>query len=213
MKYLQASPTNTTHIILSTLLLLFFSMGGHTSERGPVYYQYKDHSGKQVITRTLPPEAAIRGYQIRSVTTHALLETIEPAPSPEEVLRLEQELETQEKLDKWDTSLKRKYSHPQEILAAKARRLELLGATLAILKSNLVQTEQQIVNQQQRAAQMERAGRKIHQSLLDSISDLEKAREDLKEKIALRIEEENLVAAEFDRNYDRFVKITTKNTE
>ncbi|MFL0797819.1 MAG: hypothetical protein K6L73_10075 [Cellvibrionaceae bacterium] len=177
---------------------------------GPVYYKYTDSKGNQVITRTLPPEAIKLGYDIYNAKTHGHLENIERAPTEDEVEeRNRRRLET-ERLQKWDTALLRKYSRPQEIIDAKERRMELLEGTLTVLTGNLSSTSEQIKTQQARAANIERKGRDVPEHIITLIDDLKKLREDQKNKIEIRENERKAIAAEFDRDYERFVKIKQK---
>ncbi len=195
--------------VTATLFALLSASIALASEKhsGPVYYKYTDSKGKQVITRTLPPEAIKFGYDIYSAKTHGHLEHIERAPTKDEIEERNRQRLESERLAKWDTALLRKYSRPQEIIDAKERRMELLEGTLTVLTSNLYSTTEQIKAQQARAANIERKGREVPEHIISLINDLKKLRADQQNKIEIREKERKTIAEEFDRNYDRFVKI------
>lgn len=177
-----------------------------------VYYQYKDHTGKTVMTRSLPPAAAKYGYGIYDAKTHSLIREVAPALSDEQLQQAVKQRQQQARLAEWDKSLRRKYSHIDEIAGAKQRRLNQIETNISMLKGNLHNTRESLRDQQKLAADEERQGRKVSEAILTKISNLKALAKDTELKIQLREQQQVKIAAEFDADMERFAEISGERT-
>lgn len=174
-----------------------------------VFYRYINDQGVKVLHHSIPPEYAQKGYEVVSLSGK-VIKTVPPAMSKDEVAKLEVEKRNQEALARWDKKLKRRYSRVADIEAAKKRKLSDLDANISILRSNISGINQQIREQQSKAASFERSGRPVPPSILKTIENLELELEDTEELVRLRLVELNEVAAKYDRDINRFKEISEK---
>ena len=107
----------------------------------------------------------------------------------------------------WDNSLRRRYSSVLDIEAAKKRKLSQLDANMSLLRSNISGLRSELAAQQSRAADLERAGRKIPEALLTNIRNLKLELENTEAQVVQRREEYGEVAARYDRDIARFKEI------
>ena len=200
----------------STLLLVWFTVvvGGLSASRlagaaEKVFYRYVNDDGVQVLDHRIPPEYAQNGYEIVSVTGQ-VIKVVEPAISKAEAEKAAAERRVREHLKKWDESLRRRYSAIEDIEAAKKRKLLQLEANISILRTNITGIREQIVSQQSRAAGIERLGKPVPENLLDNIKILQMELETTQEQVEQRVDEYEKLAAKYDRDIERFQKISEK---
>lgn len=164
-------------------------------------YRYENEQGVKVIHHTIPPEFAQQGYEIIS-SRGQLVRVVPPAPSDSDIVREERERELREQY----TILKRRYSSPDDIESAKHRRLKNINTNIAILRSNISGINTRIDNLMSRAADMERAGRKVSQNILQQIKDARAELAVAEGSLAGRLAEYNKVAERFDRDVLTFIE-------
>lgn len=139
------------------------------------FYRYVNEEGVKVISSSIPPEYAQKGYEVINRTGQVIRE-VEAAPDPEEV-EAEKAIRAQQRALMAEYKvLARRYSSEKEIFAARDRRLSHLNANIAILKSNINNLEGQIDSLMSKAAGFERAGKKVPPIVLQN---LEATREEL----------------------------------
>ncbi len=162
-------------ISFACLLLGMFSIADYTDAK-TLLYRYRDNNGVLVLGNSVPPEFAHKGYQIVD-TFGRVVREIPPALTPEQIAeqeRLEEERQRQEELqrqqDEADRILMRLYSHPDDARRARDRRLQELDA-LMNLKAKTIETNQKkIVELESKAADAERAGKKVPEQILTEIA-------------------------------------------
>ncbi len=174
-----------------------------------VFYRYTNEDGVRVINNSIPPEYAQKGYEVVNMSGH-VLKTVEPAVAPEDAARANAEREERERLAAWDADLLRRYSSIKDIEAAKTRRLRDLETNLSILRSNIANLQTQIRAEQAKAADLERKGRQVPQSVLVKISNLQIEVEDARAQVEVRLKDYDAVAARFDRDIERFKTIQAR---
>ncbi len=194
-------------LVLSVLLL---GSGSGSAQAEKLLYRYVDTSGKIVLVDQLPPEAVALGYDIIRPDGR-LIETVAGKPTEEELRRVgdqEQAMrlreEEAERLREWDESLLLRYSAVADIEAAKQRALKEIQVRLAILNSNLRQLKRQVEVQQAEAADAERAGGTVPESLTRNIKAMMWRIGDVEEMIEFRQRELQDTAAAYDRDIRRF---------
>lgn len=161
------------------------------------FYRYINTDGVKVISHSIPPEYAQKGYEIIS-RTGQVIKTVEAAPDP---LKAKEEAERKAKrkelLAEYEL-LARRYSGEQEIYAARDRRLAHLNANIAILKSNINNLNNQIDGLMTKAADFERSGRAVPATVLQSIEQTRAERATTEEMLKSRVEEHNGIYQEFE---------------
>jgi hypothetical protein len=176
---------------------------------GSVFYRYTDEQGVKVLSQSIPPEHVPNGYEVIS-RSGRVLKVVAPAPSGEDAARVAEERRLKEEQDRWDAELRRRYSTVADIEAAKTRNLAELQGNISILQGNLSSVYTQIEQQQAQAANLERSGREVTDTILKNLSDLAQEEQYIKAQIRQREEELQAVSDRFDRNIERFQQINRR---
>ncbi|MBX9915237.1 MAG: DUF4124 domain-containing protein [Pseudomonadaceae bacterium] len=131
-------------------------------------YRYISDKGVVVLDRQgVPPQYMGKGYDVLDEQGR-LLRKVPPAPTAEERERLNQaKLQANS-----DTQLLRLYSSLEDVDRARERKLTELDGAIAAARGNLQALRTQQANFQSQAAEQERAGREVPESLLVQISNL-----------------------------------------
>lgn len=172
--------------VLSTIPLTAWAAGN-------VYYRYMNDQGVQVLDDSIPPQYAQKGYEIVSLSG-AVIKVVPPAPEPEELARKE----AMRKLHAEYQRLSRRYSSLADIKAAKQRKLDNLNTSITIVRSNIFGLKTQIENVMAKAADVERAGRQVPESLLQKLANIRAELAAAKALLQVRLVEYEDVAARFD---------------
>lgn len=131
-------------------------------------YRYVDEHGVIVIDRLgVPPEHVARGYEVLNEQGR-VISVVPPAPSAEERQRLAEEKAKASS----DAQLLRIYSEVGDVDRARDRKLAELDGAISVAQSNLQSLRTQQGNLQSKAADFERAGRKVPEHLLVQIENL-----------------------------------------
>lgn len=148
----------------SLLLIMLLPAWAGASE----LYRYLSDKGVVVLDRQgVPPQYIGKGYEVLD-DQGRLLRTIPPAPTAEERAKLEQaKLQANS-----DTQLLRLYSSLEDVDRARERKLTELEGAIAAARGNLQSLRTQQANFQSQAAEQERSGREVPESLLVQISNL-----------------------------------------
>ena len=150
--------------VLSSMLLAMFV---HAAFSGPPLFRYKNNAGVMVTTHVLPPDAAGRGYDIIN-SKGDVLETVKPAPTAEEMQAFINTIEQK----KYDKTLMLKYGSLAELMKAQKRKSTELDAKMTVLKSSFSNIKTQIDQEQKKAANYERQGQPVPETLLKLLEDL-----------------------------------------
>jgi hypothetical protein len=131
-------------------------------------YRYLSDKGVVVLDRQgVPPQYIGKGYDVLD-DQGRLLRTVPPAPTAEERAQLNQaKLQANS-----DAQLLRLYSSLEDVDRARGRKLNELDGAIAAARGNLQSLRTQQANFQSQAAEQERAGRTVPESLLVQISNL-----------------------------------------
>ncbi len=168
-------------------------------------YRYRNAEGVLVIDYAVPPEFAGGGYEVLN-SSGQVIEVVEAQKSPEEMAVEEQgptispeELEAQARLDRFLTI---SYSAPEEITAARARKLKQLAREIEIVETNLGDTSRQRARELERAANLQRAGQAIPPTVTETLNKMDAQIEQGKQLLAQRRVEYADIEALYD-GYDR----------
>lgn len=197
-------PTANGFKPLLRFCLLASAMAGllvlaHSSQAQARFYRYVNEQGVRVMSSTIPPEYAQKGYEILGPNGQ-VLRTVDPAPEPEDLERVEKERALQAEYE----VLARRYSSAQDIISARDRRLAHLDANIAILRGNINSINNQLEQLMSRAANFEREGREVPRSVFN---DIDKVRDELRsteEMLQIRLQEHEEIYARFERDVELF---------
>lgn len=189
--------------LLSSCLLASAMLGllvfAHSSLAQARYYRYVNDQGVRVMSSTIPPEYAQKGYEILGPNGQ-VLRRVDPAPEPEDLERVERERALQAEYE----VLARRYSSADDIISARDRRLAHLDANIAILRGNINSINTQLEQLMGRAANFEREGREVPKSVFN---DIDKVREELRtteEMLQTRLQDHDEIYARFERDVELF---------
>lgn len=131
-------------------------------------YRYVNERGVTVIDRQgVPPEHVAKGYEVLNEQGR-VVSVVPPAPSAAERQRLAEEKAKASS----DAQLLRIYSEVGDVDRARDRKLAELDGAISVAQSNLQSLRTQQGSLQEKAAEFERAGRKVPEHLLVQIENL-----------------------------------------
>lgn len=159
-----------------TLLLgLLLPLSGVAAE----LYRYVDAKGVTVLSRQgVPPELIGKGYEVLN-DQGRVVRVVPPAPTPEEYARMQ----AQKARASSDAQLLRLYSNLDDVDRARERKLAELDGVIGVARGNLQSVRTQQANLQSQAADHERAGRQVPESLLAQINNLKEEQQRLQRDI------------------------------
>jgi len=167
------------------------------------YYRYINEKGVKVISTQIPSRYVKRGYDIITVSGR-LIERVAPEPTGAEKEKLRQKKIEQQRLKEWDAELLKRYSHPDDIEAAKQRKLAQNKNSIGILKRNIEKIDQEINRYQSLAAGDEREGRDVSADTLEVIESLKRERAVEISETSEREKEGVQIIEDYDKDIARF---------
>lgn len=173
-------------------------------------YRYINDEGVTEVGYQVPPQHIQKGYQVLNERGVVLREVPRELTAQEQKLADAQQrldIETraeEERLQKWDESLLMRYSSIEDVEAAKKRGLSNLQIRVSILKSNKRSLKQQIENYQAQAAEQERLGKKVDETRLSAIAELQSEIQITDRAISDRTREIEAVSSAYDEDIERF---------
>jgi hypothetical protein len=165
--------TNTSTII--TCLGLFLALTNLPSYAGQVY-SFKDRNGVKTMSKTLPPYAAQRGYEILDDASLRVIEKVAPAPTKDEIaeydrqqmaekeqkrlaaIEAKNEKERHRQAMLYDANLKASYRTEGELLKKRETELLYFQNQIEKTKLNLKRNKDKLHQFQQKAANIELSG-------------------------------------------------------
>ncbi|WP_183142114.1 DUF4124 domain-containing protein [Pseudomonas cichorii] len=134
-----------------------------------LFYRYIDSRGVTVLDRQgVPPEYVAKGYEVLN-SRGRVVQVVPPAPTAEQI----RQAEADKVQASADAQLLHLYSSVEEVDRVKARKLAELDALIGVAQGNVQGLSAQQRTLQSQAADLERAGRPIPQSLIDQLNDLQ----------------------------------------
>ncbi len=149
-------------------------------------YRFPDENGVPTISRSLPPAAAQKGYDILDDISLRLIEHIEPALTPAQITELEKQQQLEEEAQRQaeivkqqakeqavkdernnqqrainDQNLLASYKSEQDFISAKDMALTHRQTRITEATVKQSQLEQQLLTLQQQAADQELSGRDV----------------------------------------------------
>ena len=166
-------------------------------------YRYVNDKGVIVLDRQgVPPEYIGKGYDVLS-DQGRVVRVVPPAPTAEE----RQRLQAQQAQATSDAQLLRLYSSLDDVDRARERKLTELDGAVGAARGNLQSLRTQQANLQGQAAEQERAGRVVPESLLVQISNIKGEQESLLKDIERFKETRKQAAAGFVADRARLAQL------
>lgn len=135
-------------------------------------YRYVDENGTPVIGRSIPPEHARLGYTVLTEQMR-VVRVVPPQLSGEALEKKIAEEERQRALKELDDYLKSHYNTPQDVEAARDRKVGELGLFIESKKKTLDQARKSLDEATAQAANMERRGQEVPPRILANIQALQ----------------------------------------
>lgn len=177
-------------------------------------YRYVDEEGKTVITSTLPQEVVGRGYEILN-NQGRVIEEVPPALTEEEIAAKERarqkELERQaaeQAQREQDRQLLRRYSSADDAVRALQRSLREMFSLIRLKQGSIENIEEQLAQQESRAANLERQGREVPRDIHQTIDRLESKKAELAEEIVVQLDDIEQVRARYRERIERMEELT-----
>lgn len=178
-----------------------------------VYYKYEDFDGVVVINDHVPPELVHKGYSVIDALGR-VVEIVPRALSERERRDLNSQ-QVQERLAKeqaerqkqYDLALLRRYSTIEDIEAAKSRKINEVKVRINILEGNIAGMRGQLENHLSQAAELERSGRTVPDSLTDNMNALREEIAESERMIKVREQQMENLEARFQYDIERFKTI------
>lgn len=142
-------------------------------------YRFEDEDGIKTLSRSLPPSAAQRGYDILDDRTMRLIERVPPAPTEAEIAEMKAQraeaeerqrqqaiadkeaAKQREKQARHDRMLLTTYPTEADLLDARDKDIEHRREQIGLLSVKLPKLQQRLEEVQQQAAERELSGGKI----------------------------------------------------
>lgn len=179
-------------------------------------YRYETEEGRTVMSNTLPREALKQGYEVLN-NSGRVIERIPPPPTEEELAERRRERERQERLEKQreeqkkeDRRLLRQYSSPDDAVRALHRKLRERFGTVRLKLANIRNIEGQIADLQKRAANQERSGREVPESLREKMKNQRAEKAALMDEIQKEIASAEQTREEYRDRIKRLEELTDK---
>ena len=147
-------------------------------------------------------------------TQGRVIETVDPAPTEEEIAAREAEerrKEAEARQREADRKLLQRFSHPDEAIRAMNRKISELKGLSQIKRGNISVIENQLDTEQSRAADLERSGRKVPEATLKKIERLESQIRDLEREINAQNADIQKLRNQFIEDIERLEVITGEN--
>tara|TARA_R110002167_G_scaffold252094_4_gene458371 strand:+ start:735 stop:1391 length:657 start_codon:yes stop_codon:yes gene_type:complete len=178
------------------------------------FYRYKNENDQLVLSQVLPAQYADKGYDILNEKGR-LIKTIPPALNPEEIRIRDEQLEKQrlaliekQKQDAIDEELKQLYSQPNDAVRVLNRRFLDIQSVVEIKRSKIQSLKSQIIEEESRAAELQRKGFSVSEDALVKLNQLNKNIENTHIDIKELYKKLDNVIEEFDEKIKRLEAIT-----
>lgn len=198
-------------LVLQVPLLLFGMSDSYAQKR---LYRWVDDQGNVTFSDQVPPDQVQHKRETLDEKVR-VLDVVEKAKTPEELARqkrLEELRKEQEKIiakqAAADKVLLATYRNLDDMHRALENKLALLDGKRRVIEGNKQRFEQQLLQQQQQAAALERNGQKIPEKLLNEIASSRQQIELTQQELQRHELERQAIEREFRADMARFEFLT-----
>jgi DNA repair exonuclease SbcCD ATPase subunit len=182
-------------IIINASLAISLSLIVSPTIAGKLY-RFPDENGVPTLSRNLPPTASQKGYDIIDDQSFRLIEHVEPALTPEQIIELEQQKQIEAEAQRQaiiaqekvaieqkqlarqqkqqsinDQNLLASYSKEQDLIDARDESINHRQLQLVEITDKQSQLKQKRVGLQQQAADLEFSGKEISENLQNRLEN------------------------------------------
>ena len=181
---------------------------------------WTNNEGYRECGNTVPPEYAQK--ETRTLNKRGLTTEVKPrAKTREELLREQQIVSEQQKIEaeekrkkeeqaKKDRVLLSTFLKPEEILAARDRKIAVFDGYLELSQIALSNLKEKLDYEQRKVADLERQGQKIPDAAVKEIDSLRKQITDKEMFIRQKELEKEQLRQKYDDDYERFIELKAK---
>ncbi len=174
--------------------------------QGQTLFRYLNEEGRKVISDVIPPEYAIKGYEVIG-SKGQVVRVVPPEPSDEEKARIQQAKAEKRRLEKWDKELLSRYSSTRDIEATQSRRVKGIENSIFSLRLTLKNISETIKFYQAEAATHERQGAEVSTDTLASIERLQKDRDFIVDENMKKERYKKKISDQYNNDIERFKQI------
>ena len=174
-------------------------------------YRYTNSRGFVVLDDRLPPEYVSNGYEVLSKSGRLI--KVVPAYVEKPLVDTKQQEIADEKRLQEDKYILASYSSREEIQHTVGRKLQLLEREIKIVEQNLADTRAQRAKDRARAANYQRSGKSVPDSIKTVLIQLEEEENKAVSLLGARHKERANVKSLYERYEARFVELTGEEAE
>jgi hypothetical protein len=194
-----------------SLLLSVGCIAGVQADDSPgiMFYRYIDSRGVTVMDRQVPAEYSGKGYEVLNQRGR-VIQVVPPAPTADEMREAQAAAQAAKVQADADAQLLHLYSSVADVDRARTRKLAELDTLISVAQGNIqnLVTQQGVLQGQ--AADQERAGRQVPQSLIDQMSDVRDQQQNLKGDILRYQTTRKQADADFAQDRARLQQLLTQ---
>jgi len=194
-----------------SLLLSVGCIAGVQADDSPgiMFYRYIDSRGVTVMDRQVPAEYSGKGYEVLNQRGR-VIQVVPPAPTADEMREAQAAAQAAKVQADADAQLLHLYSSVADVDRARTRKLAELDTLISVAQGNIqnLATQQGVLQGQ--AADQERAGRQVPQSLIDQMSDVRDQQQNLKGDILRYQNTRKQADADFAQDRARLQQLLTQ---
>ena len=199
-----------------SLLVLVLGLSHAIAASAGNLYRYKDENGVTALGLNIPPHLVRNGYEILG-NNGRVIEVVPPALTEEQIaerdakeaeeIRLAQEAQKQKEDDE---ALLKLYSHPDDAVRVLKRKLQDIEGFIALKNGNISVVKGKLDQEEAKAANMERTGKKVPDNILKVIDQRKQKIIEIESDIEARQNEIPVLKLVFDKIIKRLELLTNK---
>lgn len=194
-------------------LFLVLMAGAPSGVFAAELFRYVNDDGVVVITSSLPPRYASRGYTVLDSRGRVIREVPRQLTAEEVRARQEEEAAREarqraaERQRRQDEELLRRYGSPEAVVRARDDRVAVIEDDIAAIRTSIDRLEAQQRDLEARAADLERAGRPVPGEVLSELEGIEARIADRHSDVRERQEEIDAVHEAFEQDRRRVASL------
>lgn len=215
--------------LTSSTCFLAFLLLSYSVSAGPLY-RFPDENGVMTLSRSLPPEAAQKGYDILDDKTMRLVERVAPAPSADEIaemeaqraLQIEQQKQAEinarlaakqrEKQARIDRTLLVTYPTEQDLIDARDKAISFRKEQIETYKAKLPALQENLEEVQRDAAERELSGGKMTPNMQKRLDAAHQEIAIRRQSIEKNQAEIDALSAQYEADLNRLRELLEKQT-
>ncbi len=204
------------HIVLYICLLVLFPAKALQANQGSLFYRWVDKTGNVHYSDKVNPDHA--GYRREQMNNQGVVVNTIERPKTREELAKQRELiklrHHQKKLIEQQEARDRLLLFTfEDVTNSLGDKLATLDSKLKIVNNSIVQLEQQLKEQRKSAAQWEKKGRAVPQTVVFKIKEIESQIKSYQSAIVMHTEKRELLQKKYAKDTQRYKKLVSNQYE